>query len=45
MGFGSPEWAGWVMDEEKSLPLIYHAYQRGINTWDTVSLHAHHVYL
>lgn len=36
MGFGSPAWQGWVLDEEKSLPIIYHAYQQGINTWDTV---------
>ncbi|PCH06949.1 Aldo/keto reductase [Penicillium occitanis (nom. inval.)] len=43
MGFGSPEWAGWVMDEEKSLPLIYHAYQRGINTWDTADCYSNGV--
>jgi hypothetical protein len=37
MGYGTPAWQGWVLNEEQSLPLIYHAYQRGINTWDTVS--------
>lgn len=37
MGYGDPRWQGWVLDEEKSLPLIHHAYKQGINTWDTVS--------
>lgn len=36
MGFGTPEWQGWVLNEEESLPLIEHAYKQGINTWDTV---------
>ena len=26
----------WVLDEEQSLQLLEHAYQKGINTWDTV---------
>ena len=37
MSYGSPEWAGWVLDEEQSLPLLKHAYDVGINTWDTAS--------
>ena len=38
MSYGSPdEWEDWVLDEEKSLPLLEHAYKVGINTWDTVS--------
>jgi hypothetical protein len=24
-----------VLDEEEALPLLKHAYERGINTWDT----------
>lgn len=36
MSYGSPEWQGWVLDEEKSLPLLEHAYKVGLNTWDTV---------
>lgn len=36
MSYGSPKWQGWVLDEEKALPLIEHAYKSGINTWDTV---------
>lgn len=36
MGYGTPEWQGWVLNEEESLPLIEHAYNKGIRTWDTV---------
>lgn len=38
MSFGNPAWEGWVMNEKDSLPLLEHAYKRGINTWDTVGL-------
>ena len=37
MSYGSKQWQDWVLDEEESLPLIEHAYKKGINTWDTVS--------
>ncbi|KAH8695475.1 putative aldo-keto reductase [Talaromyces proteolyticus] len=43
MSFGDPAWQGWVLDEEKALPLIHHAYQRGINTWDTADSYSHGV--
>lgn len=36
MSYGTPEWQEWVLDEEKSLPLLEHAYNVGLNTWDTV---------
>jgi versiconal hemiacetal acetate reductase len=36
MGYGAPEWQGWVLNEEESLPLLEHAYKKGIRTWDTV---------
>lgn len=36
MSYGSSQWQDWVLDEEASLPLLEHAYKRGINTWDTV---------
>jgi versiconal hemiacetal acetate reductase len=36
MTFGAPEWQGWVLNEEESLPLLEHAYKKGIRTWDTV---------
>ena len=32
MGYGSKDWQDWVLAEEKSLPLIEQAYDRGINT-------------
>lgn len=37
MSYGSKQWQDWVLDEDESLPLIEHAYKKGINTWDTVS--------
>lgn len=41
MSYGSPDWQEWVLDEEKSLPLLEHAYKVGLNTWDTVCLSMH----
>ena len=29
MSYGSPDWQDWVLDEEKSLPLLEHAYKVG----------------
>lgn len=34
MTYGSPDWQGWVLNEEQSLPILKHAYDNGINTWD-----------
>jgi hypothetical protein len=36
MSYGSPEWQPWILGEAESLPLLKHAYDAGINTWDTV---------
>ncbi|KAJ5089587.1 Versiconal hemiacetal acetate reductase [Penicillium argentinense] len=41
MSYGSKQWQDWVLDEEESLPLIEHAYKRGINTWDTADVYSH----
>ena len=38
MSYGSSEWQQWVLNEKESLPLLKHAYDNGINTWDTVSI-------
>lgn len=38
MSYGSKDWAKWVLEEEEALPLLEHAYNVGINTWDTVNL-------
>lgn len=40
MSYGDPEWQSWVLDEEKSLPLLKAAYDRGINTWDTANIYS-----
>lgn len=38
MSYGSKEWQQWVLEEKEALPLLKHAYDVGINTWDTVSV-------
>jgi len=43
MSFGTPEWAPWVIDEEKSLPLLKAAYDKGLNTWDTANVYSNGV--
>ncbi|KAI9812002.1 MAG: hypothetical protein M1827_004894 [Pycnora praestabilis] len=40
MSFGDPAWQPWVLDEEKSLPIIKAAYDRGLNTWDTANVYS-----
>lgn len=40
MSIGSPEWQEWVLDEEASLPLLKHAYDVGLNTWDTADVYS-----
>ena len=43
MSYGTPAWQDWVLDEATALPLIEHAYNRGINTWDTADIYSHGV--
>ncbi|RLM00773.1 hypothetical protein CFD26_104900 [Aspergillus turcosus] len=43
MSYGSKKWQEWVLDEDEALPLIEHAYKRGINTWDTADTYSHGV--
>jgi len=40
MSFGSPEWQEWVLDETAALPLLKHAYDVGLNTWDTADVYS-----
>ncbi|PIL27163.1 transporter [Ganoderma sinense ZZ0214-1] len=40
MGFGSPQWHNWILDEEKSLPILKAAWDRGINTIDTANMYS-----
>lgn len=40
MSFGDPsQGTPWTLPEEQALPLLYHAYKRGINTWDTADVY------
>ncbi|RHZ59991.1 aldo/keto reductase [Aspergillus thermomutatus] len=41
MSYGSKQWQDWVLNEDEALPLIEHAYKRGINTWDTADTYSH----
>ena len=40
MSYGDPKWAGWVLPEEESLPLLKAAYDSGITTWDTADVYS-----
>jgi aryl-alcohol dehydrogenase-like predicted oxidoreductase len=40
MTYGTPEWQSWVLNEEQSLPLLKHAYDAGLNTWDTADAYS-----
>lgn len=33
---GSSELEEWILNEEEAFPLLEHAYNKGINTWDMV---------
>ncbi|EXJ76928.1 alcohol dehydrogenase [Capronia epimyces CBS 606.96] len=41
MSYGNPQWQGWVLNEEESLPLLEYAYNAGIRTWDTADVYSH----
>jgi aryl-alcohol dehydrogenase-like predicted oxidoreductase len=36
MSFGTSDQMKWTIPEEQALPILKHAFDRGINTWDTV---------
>ncbi|KAE9370396.1 aldo-keto reductase-like protein [Stipitochalara longipes BDJ] len=40
MSFGSSQWQDWVIDEAAALPLLKHAYDVGLNTWDTADVYS-----
>ncbi|KAJ2916924.1 hypothetical protein MD484_g3500, partial [Candolleomyces efflorescens] len=40
MSYGSPEWQGWVLNEEEGLKHIKAAYDAGINTFDTANVYS-----
>lgn len=41
MTFGSTKWQSWLLDSTAALPLLKHAFDRGINTWDTADVYSH----
>ncbi|KZO92137.1 Aldo/keto reductase [Calocera viscosa TUFC12733] len=40
MSFGSDEWAPWVINEDKALPLLKAAWDLGVTTWDTANIYS-----
>lgn len=34
------ELQGWPLGEEQALPLLKHAWDRGVNTWDTANVYS-----
>jgi len=40
MSIGSSEWQEWVLNEAEALPLLKHAYDVGLNTWDTADVYS-----
>ncbi|KAG9028345.1 hypothetical protein FRB95_006572 [Tulasnella sp. JGI-2019a] len=40
MSFGSSSWQGWVLNEDKALPLLKAAWDRGITTFDTANVYS-----
>lgn len=43
MSIGTPDWQKWVVGEDVALPLLKHAYDVGINTWDTADAYSNGV--
>ncbi|EJU05010.1 Aldo/keto reductase [Dacryopinax primogenitus] len=40
MSFGSHEWSDWILDEDKALPLLKAAWDRGVTTLDTANAYS-----
>ncbi|KDQ50545.1 hypothetical protein JAAARDRAFT_74185 [Jaapia argillacea MUCL 33604] len=40
MSFGSSKWEPWVLDEDKALPILKAAWDRGITTIDTANVYS-----
>jgi aryl-alcohol dehydrogenase-like predicted oxidoreductase len=40
MSYGTDTWAKWVLNEDKSLPLLKAAWDAGIQTWDTADIYS-----
>lgn len=40
MSFGNSGWMDWLLSEDKALPILKAAYDRGLNTWDTANMYS-----
>jgi 1-deoxyxylulose-5-phosphate synthase len=40
MGFGTPAWRPWVLDETASTPILHHALEQGINFFDMADFYS-----
>ncbi|KAL5524170.1 hypothetical protein ACEPAG_8343 [Sanghuangporus baumii] len=40
MSFGSDKWAPWVINEDKAIPVLKAAWDRGVNTIDTANVYS-----
>jgi aryl-alcohol dehydrogenase-like predicted oxidoreductase len=40
MSYGTDAWAKWVLNEDRSLPLLKAAWDAGIQTWDTADIYS-----
>ncbi|KAG1888509.1 NADP-dependent oxidoreductase domain-containing protein [Suillus subluteus] len=40
MGFGTPKWAPWVLEEEPSIEIMKAAWDLGVNTIDTANMYS-----
>ncbi|KAI0180104.1 aldo/keto reductase [Hypoxylon sp. FL1284] len=40
MSFGDAKAQSWAIDEAEALPLLKHAYDNGLNTWDTANIYS-----
>lgn len=40
MSYGSSDWQEWILNEDEALPLLKHAFDVGLTTWDTADVYS-----
>ncbi|KAF3799331.1 Versiconal hemiacetal acetate reductase [Colletotrichum gloeosporioides] len=40
MSFGDKNWQPWLLDQAEALPILKHAFDRGINAWDVADTYS-----
>ncbi|KAF5598013.1 alcohol dehydrogenase [Fusarium pseudoanthophilum] len=40
MSFGDKNWQPWLLNKDEALPIIKHAFGKGINTWDAADTYS-----